>query len=58
MHNHHGRYLEAVTHGGARYRLDGTEDGDITDHQRQHAADTLAARLQYAGIALLAGGQL
>lgn len=44
MHAHHGRYLQAVTEGGARYRLDGTPEGEITDYQRQHVADTLATR--------------
>ncbi|WP_245536678.1 ProQ/FINO family protein [Thiothrix nivea] len=44
MHANHGRYLQAVTQGGARYRLDGTEEGEITGYQQQLAAETIAKR--------------
>ena len=44
MHTRHGRYLQAVIQGGARYRLDGTEDGEINTYQRQLAAETIAKR--------------
>ncbi|MEB4590906.1 ProQ/FINO family protein [Candidatus Thiothrix sp. Deng01] len=44
MHAKHGRYLQAVTQGGARYRLDGTEEGEITSYQQQLAAETIAKR--------------
>ena len=45
-HTKHGRYLQAVINGSARYRLDGTEDGEINAYQRQLAAEILAKRLQ------------
>ena len=44
MHTRHGRYLQTVIQGGARYRLDGTEGGDINPYQQQLAVDTLAKR--------------
>ncbi|EIJ34530.1 ProQ/FINO family protein [Thiothrix nivea] len=44
MHANHGCYLQAVTQGEARYRLDGTEEGDITAYQQQLAAETLTKR--------------
>ncbi|QTR49513.1 ProQ/FINO family protein [Candidatus Thiothrix anitrata] len=44
MHTNHGRYLQAIINGGARYRLEGTEEGDINPYQQQLAADTLAKR--------------
>ncbi|MBU0653705.1 MAG: ProQ/FinO family protein [Gammaproteobacteria bacterium] len=46
MHANHGRYLQAVVQGGARYHLDGSEEGDITAYQQQHAAEILAKRQQ------------
>ncbi len=44
MHANHGRYLQAVTQGGARHHLDGSEEGDITPQQQQHAAEILEKR--------------
>jgi hypothetical protein len=44
MHTHHGRYLQAIMQGGARFTFEGTEDGEITDHQRQYAGEILARR--------------
>lgn len=46
MHAKNGRYLQAVTQGGARYRLDGTEEGEITPYQQQLAIEMLAQRKQ------------
>ena len=37
MHTGHSRYLQALIKGGERYRLDSTEEGGITDQQRQVA---------------------
>ncbi|OQX14022.1 MAG: hypothetical protein BWK73_10675 [Thiothrix lacustris] len=37
--------LQALQRGGARYILDGAELGDVTEYQRQFAAETLAKRL-------------
>ena len=44
MHTNHGRYLQAIVNGGTRYKLDGTEEGDINPYQQQLAVDTLAKR--------------
>ena len=49
MHTHHGLYLQAIQHGGARYTLDGVEQGDVTEYQRQYATETLTKRLQGKG---------
>ncbi len=49
MHTQHGLYLQALQRGGARYTLDGAEQGDVTEYQRQFAAETLAKRLQGKG---------
>ncbi|OQX05705.1 MAG: Fertility inhibition FinO [Thiothrix lacustris] len=46
MHTNHGLYLQAIQHGGARYTLDGVEQGDVTEYQRQYATETLTKRLQ------------
>lgn len=39
-------YLKATERGGARYDLDGTPAGEITEEQRQHAAETLKERFR------------
>ena len=44
MHTNHGRYFQAIVNGGTRYKLDGTEEGDINPYQQQLAVDTLAKR--------------
>lgn len=50
MHTNHGRYLQAIVQGGARYHLDGSlSTDDINPYQQQLAADTLAKRVQGKG---------
>ena len=44
MHTGHSRYLQALVEGGERYRLDSTEEGGITDQQRQVAEKRLSER--------------
>jgi len=44
MHCGHGRYLQGMTGGGARFRLDGAEDGEITHYQRMLARERLEKR--------------
>ena len=46
MHTHHALYLQAIQRGGARYQLDGTEEGSVNDTQQQYAAEVMARRLQ------------
>jgi len=43
-HTNHARYLQAVSRGGLRYCLDGTEAEEITDYQKQLAVTTQAKR--------------
>ncbi len=38
--NSHG-YLQALSHGGVRYRLDGTEAGEVETEKRHHAHSLL-----------------
>jgi hypothetical protein len=49
MHANHGRYLQAMVQGGARFHLDGSEEGDITPQQQQHAAEILEKRQAVKG---------
>jgi Activator of osmoprotectant transporter ProP len=44
MHAKNGRYLQTMVQGGIRYRLNGMEEGMITDYQQQLAAETLSKR--------------
>jgi hypothetical protein len=46
MHTHHGLYLQAIQRGGARFTLQGSEEGDVTEYQQQFAGEVLAKRLQ------------
>ncbi|MEB4590240.1 ProQ/FINO family protein [Candidatus Thiothrix sp. Deng01] len=48
-HTNHGLYLQAIQRGGARYTLDGAEEGDISQQHQQHAAETLTNRQQAQG---------
>ncbi|PWQ99269.1 ProQ/FINO family protein [Leucothrix pacifica] len=36
-HTHHKSYLQNVARGGVRFKLDGTEDGEILPEERDHA---------------------
>jgi sRNA-binding protein len=42
MHTHHRNYLQAIAQGGARHRLNGIEDGEITAQHQQAALGRLA----------------
>lgn len=44
MHTATTRYLKAVEKATARFDLDGKESGEVTEEQRQHAAQTLKER--------------
>ena len=44
MHTATTRYLKAVEKASARFDLDGNESGEVTEEQRQHAAQTLKER--------------
>lgn len=44
MHTATTRYLKAVEKATARFDLDGQESGEVTEEQRQHAAQTLKER--------------
>ncbi|WP_407279133.1 ProQ/FINO family protein [Aromatoleum evansii] len=44
MHTATTRYLKAVEKARARFDLDGKESGEVTEEQRQHAAQTLKER--------------
>lgn len=45
-HTHNRAYLLAVGRGGMRFNLDGSEEGAITQGERDHAARVLAAMPQ------------
>jgi hypothetical protein len=47
-HTHNRAYLLAVGRGGMRFNLDGSEEGAITQGERDHAARVLAAMPQTA----------
>jgi ProP effector len=38
-----GAYWRAILHGGSRYRLDGTPEGEVTVEDQAHAREALAA---------------
>ena len=40
-HTHHKSYLQNVARGGVRFKLDGTEDGEIIGEERDHARRTI-----------------
>jgi hypothetical protein len=40
-HTHHKSYLQNVARGGVRFKLDGTEDGEIIAEERDHARRTI-----------------
>lgn len=40
-HTHHKSYLQNVSRGGVRYMLDGTENGEILQEERDHARRTM-----------------
>ncbi len=48
IHTASTRYLKAMEKGGARFDLDGKEDGTVTDEQREHARQTLKERFAEA----------
>ncbi|RVU82761.1 hypothetical protein EOL70_19570 [Leucothrix sargassi] len=41
-HTNHKTYLGNVARGGKRFKLDGTEDGDVQQSEREHARRTLS----------------
>ncbi len=41
-HTHHPAYLKNVARGGMRFMLDGTENGEILQEERDHAERALA----------------
>ena len=45
-HTNHKSYLTNVTRGGKRFMLDGTEDGDVQQSERDHAKRTLSGESQ------------
>ena len=44
MHTHHGRYLAALVQGGERYQLEGVINGEVSESERQWAAEKIKAR--------------
>ena len=44
IHTATTKYLKAVEKAAARFDLDGQENGEVTEEQRQHAAQTLKER--------------
>lgn len=42
-HTHHKNYLQNVARGGVRFRLNGTEEGEILKEERDHARRALEA---------------
>lgn len=46
MHTASTRYLKALAQGDVRYDLDGAPAGEVTEEQRQQAADTLRERFK------------
>lgn len=44
LHTATTKYLKAVEKASARFDLDGAESGEVTEEQRQHAAQTLKER--------------
>lgn len=48
LHTHSMRYLKAMEKARVRQDLDGNPAGEVTDEQRQHAADLLKERFKKA----------
>jgi ProP effector len=46
MHTSSARYLKALTHGKARFDLDGNAAGAVTPEQQEQALDTLRERFR------------
>ncbi len=44
MHTRHGRYLSALIQGGERYQLNGESNGEVSESERQWAAEKIKAR--------------
>lgn len=42
------RYLKSISQGGSRFDLDGNPAGEVTEEQRQQAADELRGRFKHA----------
>ena len=42
-HTHHKTYLSNVIRGGKRFKLDGTEEGEVQQAEKEHAKRTLDA---------------
>ena len=44
IHINHARYLQALSRGGVRYQLDGTESETVKEYQKQLAMEAQAKR--------------